>query len=181
MSQKVLKVKVPKGKSGKKIKVRTPAGTVLSVQIPKSKKTGDEISIPLPEAEQEDAAAGELQGGKVVVYTSTTLSRGTSRQRTEACEGVVNLLLRELNVEFEERDVCLSASFARQLLARTQPTHDSGGGRGANWATGSGLAVPQVFVNGKWFADTQTLNLWREEGSIASHTKHLPRKTLDCF
>ena len=56
MSQKVLKVKVPKGKSGKKIKVRTPAGTVLSVQIPKSKKTGDEISIPLPEAEQEDAA-----------------------------------------------------------------------------------------------------------------------------
>ena len=147
-----------------------------------SRSLGSEsLAAVKAQAEQEDAAAGELQGGKVVVYTSTTLSRGTSRQRTEACEGVVNLLLRELNVEFEERDVCLSASFARQLLARTQPTHDSGGGRGANWATGSGLAVPQVFVNGKWFADTQTLNLWREEGSIASHTKHLPRKTLDCF
>ena len=52
----MFKIKVPKGKTGKTIKVKTPGGTILSVKVPRDKKAGDELNVPLPESEQIAAA-----------------------------------------------------------------------------------------------------------------------------
>lgn len=59
MPRKVIKVKVPRGKSGKVINVRTPSGTIMRVRIPPSKKAGEYIMVPLPDAEQDQRPEDE--------------------------------------------------------------------------------------------------------------------------
>ena len=77
---------------------------------------------------QSEAAAGEITGGKIVVYTTSV---STVKETYSACQDMRKIFQRS-RVAFEERDIFLDATFNKELQARL-PT----------------ATVPYAFFNGQ--------------------------------
>ncbi|XP_013782517.1 glutaredoxin domain-containing cysteine-rich protein CG12206-like [Limulus polyphemus] len=85
--------------------------------------------------------------GRVVLYTTTM---GIIRRTFEKCRHVRNIL-QTLLVKFEERDVFMNRTHQRELLERLE--------------TGV-VQVPQIFVEGNWFANAEILESLNESGEL---------------
>eukprot|EP00047_Mylnosiga_fluctuans_P021745 m.108659 g.108659 ORF g.108659 m.108659 type:complete len:547 (-) comp9012_c0_seq1:2096-3736(-) len=112
-----------------------------------AKTIGDVLS-------EAEAAAAEVHGGKIVVYTS---SMTAVKATANACL-LVRRTLQGHRVTFEERDVFMSAAFHDELQARCP-------GRG----------VPQIFLDGKHIGGATEIGDLNDSGELTQMLAHVPR------